>query len=162
VSRLYLVRHGHAAASWDDDLDPGLDDVGRSQAQRLAEALPGALPIVVSPLRRARETALPLERHFGVSARVDGRVGEIATPDGIGLAGRGTWLRDLMGRRWSDLGNELQLWRQAVLDALAELAGDTVVVTHYIAINVAVGASTGDDRVVHLQPANASVTVIDS
>jgi broad specificity phosphatase PhoE len=92
---------------------------------------------------------------------VDARVGEIATPDGIGLAERGTWLRDLMGRRWPDLGPGLRLWRQRVLDALAELSADTIVVTHYIAINVAVGASLGDDRVVNTRPANASVTVID-
>jgi len=161
VSRLYLVRHGQAAGSWDGDLDPGLDDIGRAQADGLIERLPGALPMVVSPMRRARETALPLERRSGTSARVDARVGEIATPDGIGLADRGTWLRDLMGRRWPDLGPELQLWRQGVLDALAELSSDTIVVTHYIAINVALGASHGDDRVVNAQPANASVTAID-
>jgi broad specificity phosphatase PhoE len=160
VSRLYLVRHGQAAASWDRDADPGLDDVGRSQAEALIELVPGDVPIVVSPMRRARETALPLEGHFGASARVDDRVGEIATPDGIGLADRGTWLRDLMACRWPDLAPELQLWRQGVLDALAELSADTIVVTHYIAINVAVGASRGDDRVVHTRPANASVTVI--
>jgi broad specificity phosphatase PhoE len=162
VTRLYLVRHGQAAASWDGDLDPGLDDLGRSQAEALIELVPGDLPIVVSPMRRARETALPLERHFGVSARVDARVGEIATPDGIGLAERGTWLRDLMGRRWPDLAPDLRLWRQGVLDALAELSAETVVVTHFIAINVAVGASRGDDRVVHTRPANASVAVIDA
>ena len=161
MSRLYLVRHAQAAGSWDGDLDPGLDDIGRAQAEGLIELLPGGLPMVVSPLRRARETALPLERRFGTSARVDARVGEIATPDGIGLAERGTWLRDLMDRRWPDLGRELRLWRQGVLDALADLSDDTIVVTHYIAINVAVGASGGDERVVNTRPANASVTVID-
>jgi broad specificity phosphatase PhoE len=158
---MYLVRHAQAAGSWDGDLDPGLDDVGRSQAEGLIERLPGSLPMVVSPMRRARETALPLERRSGTSALVDVRVGEIATPDGIGLAERGTWLRDLMDRRWPDLGTELRLWRGGVLDALAELSADTIVVTHYIAINVAVGASRGDDRVVNTHPANASVTVID-
>jgi broad specificity phosphatase PhoE len=161
VSRLYLVRHGQAAGSWDGHLDPGLDDIGRAQAAGLIERVPGGLPIMVSPLRRARETALPLERHFAIAAVVDARVGEIATPDGIGLAERGTWLRDLMGRRWPDLGPGLRRWRQLVLDALAELSADTIVVTHYIAINVAVGASLGDDRVVNTRPANASVTVID-
>jgi broad specificity phosphatase PhoE len=161
VSRLYLVRHAQAAGSWDGDLDPGLDDIGRAQAEGLIERLPGNLPMVVSPMRRARETALPLERRLGTFARVDVRVGEIATPDGIGLAERGTWLRDLMDRRWPDLGPELRLWRQGVLDALADLSADTIVVTHYIAINVAVGASRGDDRVVNTRPANASVTVID-
>jgi hypothetical protein len=70
-------------------------------------------------------------------------------------------LRDLMGSRWPDLAAELQLWRQGVLDALAELSADTIVVTHYIAINVAVGASRGDDRVVHTRPANASLTVVE-
>ena len=159
--RLYLVRHAQAAGSWDGDLDPGLNDVGRAQAEGLIERLPGSLPVLVSPLRRARETALPLERRFGTTARVESRVGEIATPDGIGLAERGTWLRDLMDRRWPDLGPELRLWRQGVLDALADLSADTIVVTHYIAINVAVGASRGDDRVVNTRPANASVTVID-
>jgi broad specificity phosphatase PhoE len=161
VSRLYLVRHAQAAGSWDGDLDPGLDDIGRAQAEGLIERLPGNLPMVVSPMRRARETALPLERRFGTSARVDARVGEIATPDGIGLAERGTWLRDLMDRRWPDLGPELRLWRQGVLEALAELQADTIVVTHYIAVNVAIGASRGDDRVVNTRPANTSVTVID-
>jgi broad specificity phosphatase PhoE len=161
VSRLYLVRHAQAAGSWDGDLDPGLDDLGRAQAEGLIERLPGRLPMVVSPMRRARETALPLERRSGTSARVDARVGEIATPDGIGLAERGTWLRDLMDRRWPDLGPELRAWRQGVLDALAELSADTIVVTHYIAINVAVGASRGDDRVVNTRPANTSVTQID-
>jgi broad specificity phosphatase PhoE len=161
VSRLYLVRHGQAAGSWDGDLDPGLSDAGRSQAEALTETLPGPLPLVVSPLRRTRETALPLERHFGISARVEPRVGEIATPDGIGLADRGSWLRELMGLRWPELSNGLQAWRQGVLDALSELRRDTVVVTHYIAINVALGAVTGDDRVVHTAPENASVTVID-
>jgi broad specificity phosphatase PhoE len=161
VGRLYLVRHGQAAASWDSDLDPGLDEVGRSQAEALIERVPTDGPIVVSPMRRARETALPLERHSGASARVDARVGEITAPDGLGLADRGTWLRDLMGCRWPELAPELRLWRRGVLDALTELSADTIVVTHYIAINVAVGASRGDDRVVHTRPANASVTVID-
>ena len=161
MSRLYLVRHAQAAGSWDGDLDPGLDDIGWAQAEGLIERLPGSLPVLVSPLRRARETALPLERRFGTTARVESRVGEIATPDGIGLAERGTWLRDLMDRRWPDLGPELRLWRQGVLDALAELSAETIVVTHYIAINVAVGASCGDDRVVNTSPANTSVTVID-
>jgi hypothetical protein len=32
VTRLHLVRHGRAAAGWDTDPDPGLDDIGRRQA----------------------------------------------------------------------------------------------------------------------------------
>jgi broad specificity phosphatase PhoE len=35
-----------------------------------------------------------------------------------------------------------------------------VVVTHYVAINVAVGAATADDRFVCFHPDNGSVTVL--
>jgi broad specificity phosphatase PhoE len=35
------------------------------------------------------------------------------------------------------------------------------VFTHFVAINVLVGAATGDDRVWSCSPAHASVTVID-
>ena len=54
VSRLILVRHGRAAGGWDDDLDPGLDDLGRAQAEAMADLVAplGPLPILVSPLRR--------------------------------------------------------------------------------------------------------------
>ena len=57
MTRIRLVRHGRATGGWDDDPDPGLDDVGRQQAERLA-ALLGPLGdadpplLVTSPLRR--------------------------------------------------------------------------------------------------------------
>ncbi len=59
MSRLILVRHGRAAGGWDDDLDPGLDELGRAQAEAMADLVAprGPLPILVSPMRRCRETA---------------------------------------------------------------------------------------------------------
>lgn len=163
MSRLLLVRHGRAAAGWDGNLDPGLDALGRDQAETMAAALVGLgpWPMVVSPRRRTRETAAALERAWAVESRVEPRVGEIATPDGVGLADRGTWLRALMGRRWPELGRELQIWRQQVLDALWALDSDTVVVTHFVAINVAVGWATHDDRVVTISPDYCSVTALE-
>ena len=41
---------------------------------------------------------------------------------------------------------------------MATLEPDAVVATHFVAINVAVGAATGDDRVWCCSPAHASVT----
>ncbi len=164
MSGLLLVRHGRAAAGWQDDSDPGLDEVGRHEAERVADALSGYGPmgIVVSPLRRTRETAAPLERRWATSARVEPRVGEIATPDGMALAERGTWLRDLAGRRWPELDPDLQAWRRGVIEALLAIEGDAVVVTHFVAINAAVGWATGDDRVLTLEPANCSVTALQA
>src|SRR5439155_21590840 len=82
VSRIYLVRHGKAAAGWGAHLDPGLDDAGRAQAEEMAKALApsGPLPLVASPLRRTRETAAALERRWAVAARIEPRVGEIPSP----------------------------------------------------------------------------------
>ena len=56
MATLYLVRHGQAAASWGEDPDPGLNALGHGQAARMAAAL-GPMPIMISPLRRTRETA---------------------------------------------------------------------------------------------------------
>jgi hypothetical protein len=37
-----------------------------------------------------------------------------------------------------------------------------VIFSHYVAINVLMGAATGDDRVVAFSPENCSVTVFDT
>jgi broad specificity phosphatase PhoE len=164
VSRLILVRHGEAAAGWGDDHDPGLSPRGRDQAAAAAAALAplGPLPIVTSPLRRTRETAGALEAVWDSTAEVIAAVGEIASPSDD-LSARRAWLSSIMGSTWSDLGHDLLGWRAGVLAALGRLAAtvlDTVVVTHFVAINVAVGAATGDDRVMCFAPANCSRTVL--
>lgn len=62
MAKIYLVRHGQAASGWGLEEDPGLDDLGRSQARDAAQKLAplGPLPILSSPKARARETASPL------------------------------------------------------------------------------------------------------
>lgn len=161
MPRLYLVRHGEAAAGWGEDADPGLSDRGRSQAEAVAQQLGplGPLPIIVSPLRRCRETAAPLEALWDVEARVVPAVGEIESPSP--LEDRATWLRGVMSGSWSDVGDH-EPWRRGVVDALLALDEDTVVVSHFIAINVAVGAASGRDEVVCFTPGNCSLTVLSS
>ena len=163
MTRLYLVRHGQAAARWDQDHDPGLDDIGRRQALTLADALEpqGPLPVVVSPLRRTRETAAALEERWRVTASVEPDVGEILSPSDD-LALRTEWLREVLHRRWSELAPDLRAWRDAVVAALLAQAEDAVVVTHFVAINAAVGEATGDDRVVCFRPDNCSCTVLEA
>lgn len=158
-----LVRHGEAAAGWGDDLDPGLSPAGRAQAEEMARALAptGPLEIVASPLARTRQTAEPLAARWEVEPRIDRRVGEIVAPAGVeGLEGRAEWLRAAMAARWPHLGPEHQAWREQVLECLRAMVSDAVVVTHFIAINVAVGEATGDDRVVCFAPDHCSRTVV--
>jgi broad specificity phosphatase PhoE len=154
--RLYLVRHGEAAAGWGDDVDPRLSDTGRAQAEAMAAALAerGPLPVVVSPLRRTRETAAALERAWGTTARVDPAVGEIPSPTDD-LAGRMSWLGSILPMPMQAWPADLQSWRRSIVDALLALEEDTVVVTHFVAIR-----SVVDDDA--FQPDYCSITTVDS
>jgi len=161
--RLYLVRHGRAAAGWDSDPDPGLDDLGREQAEAAAERLAGLgpLPVITSPLRRCRQTADALARRWDVEPVVEPAVAEIPSPEGVAMADRVMWLRRAMTGTWADLGPRYTSFRDRVVARLAACAGDTVVFSHFVAINAAVGAALGDDRLVIHSLDNASVTVLE-
>lgn len=170
MPKLYMIRHGEAAAGWDADTDPGLSDKGRAQSQAVAreiEARVGRkLPLISSPLRRCRETGDPLAASWGATARIDPRVGEIPSPI-EDLKARGEWLRVFMSGTWTDgiktQGHlDLTAWRDGVAQALIELSEDTVVFSHFVAINAATSAATNDDRVLSFRPDNCSVTVFET
>lgn len=163
MATLYLVRHGKATAGWDEDYDPGLDVLGLSQAGTVARTLKplGPLRIVSSPLARARQTAIPLAEAWSCSVEMEKRVGEIPPPSKA-LEDRGGWLGNLMTRKWPDLSRDLRVWREGVIEALLSLDRDSVVFSHFIAINTAVGEATGDERVVSFMPDNGSITTISA
>src|SRR5215471_13638869 len=134
MPRIYLVRHGHASTTWEPgDWDPGLSQLGHAQAEARAEQLaglkPGTLPLLSSPLRRARETAAALERKWKTVATVESRVSEIPAT-GVPPAQRRDWLRTIMQRRWGELGQPLASWRNDVLQALLGTTEDTIVFSH--------------------------------
>lgn len=163
MARLYLIRHGKAGTTWDDrDPDPGLNEVGRAQAEARASALAaiGPLPLVTSPLRRTRETAAAIEQRWNVSAQIEPRIGEIVAP-AYAAERRIEWLKDVLQRHWSELDESVERWRHEVLQAFLEITQDAVLVSHFVAINVAVGYALGDDRVTCFRPDNCSCTVLD-
>ncbi len=159
---LYLIRHGQASAGFDQDHDPGLDSVGRAQAEAIGGELEslGPLPLVSSPLRRTRETAAAFEKRWNVRATIERAVAEIPslTED---LQARTDWLRQAMQGRWADLPPTYQQWRGQVVDTLLAMKKTTIVTTHFIAINAAVGFATQDDRLVCFEPDNCSCTRIE-
>lgn len=142
MSRLVLVRHGEAAARWDEDADSGLSERGRQQALALAYGLGKSAPmaIVTSPLRRARETAAPLAAQWKVEAVVDAGVGEVPSPTDD-LAGRTAWLASVLSLSFEEWPADLQAWRKSVVASLCRLPGDAVVFTHYVLITVAAGVA---------------------
>lgn len=156
---LYMIRHGQASAGFDQAYDPGLDEVGLAQAEAIANELEslGPLPIVTSPLQRTRQTAVAFEKRWKVQARIEPAVAEIPSPT-KDLQARADWLRQAMRGRWSDLAPQYQEWRNQVVSALLALKTTTVVTSHFIAINAAVGAATQDGRVICFEPDNCSCT----
>lgn len=164
MAKIYMVRHGRAEAGFGESIDPGLDALGHSQAEELAKkfASLGPLPITSSPLKRARETAAPLAKLWNVEPVIEKAVAEIPSPRGMTLEERVTWLRKLMGGSWRDVPRDLAEWREDCVASVTEISCDTVIFSHYVAINVIVGAATGDHRVVVFSPENCSVTVFET
>jgi broad specificity phosphatase PhoE len=161
--RLYLVRHGRAAAGW-EQRDPGLDEVGRGQALEMAVAVTGEIadprPVFSSPQRRCRETAAALAAAWGVDVQVEPRVAEMPSPAGVSIEDRVAWIRNAADRTWSELGPRYVAYRQDVVDCLLALPVSAVVVSHFFAINAVIGAATGDERTKVRSLDNCSVTVV--
>ena len=69
MTELLMLRHALPVSGHND---PGLSDVGRAQAERVAQWLKGSRidGLLTSPLRRARETAAPIEAALGLTADV--------------------------------------------------------------------------------------------
>jgi broad specificity phosphatase PhoE len=170
MPRLYLVRHAKPAASWGEDPDPGLDATGIAQARATAEELAGSLsrlPLYTSPMRRCRETAEPLAQLWFCDAEPKPAVAEIPSPS-LNLAARHDWLIAAMRGTWQQLhasappgSIDYLVWRKQVIDALLAIDRDCVICTHFIALNVAVGAAQRRDEVVCFRPDYASITVLD-
>ena len=163
MARIYLVRHGKAAGSFGEAADPGLDDQGHAQAAAMAARLApqGPLALITSPLQRARDTAAPLARAWNATAAIEPRVAEIPSPT-RDLAARADWLRGIMDSSWDALDDTLTTWRRGILDVLGSFETDAVVVSHFMVINVAVGAATGDAHLVVFRPDNCSQTIIET
>jgi broad specificity phosphatase PhoE len=171
MPRIYLVRHAKPAAAWGDDPDPGLDALGITQAEAVARQLARAAthaPVYSSPMRRCRETALPLCQLWNRDATVLPSVAEIPSP-ALDTEARRAWLTAAMQGTWQQLQERAPAgsidyldWRRSVVDALRALPHDCVVFTHFIAINVAAAVAQRREEVVCFRPDHASVTVIDA
>jgi broad specificity phosphatase PhoE len=168
MTRLFLIRHGEPAAAWGGaDADPGLSQRGRTQADAVARALGGfgELAVVSSPMRRCRETAQPYAAQRETAPLIDPRVGEVATPAGV--RDRPAWLRENFPWRggaaqlWETRDRALRAWRESVLSYAREIERDCAVFTHFIAINVIVGAALAREETIVRRPDYASITELE-
>jgi broad specificity phosphatase PhoE len=161
---LILLRHGQTDANAARLLlgraDPPLNEVGRRQAQALAEVegVAGARRVVTSPLLRTAQTAAQL----GPPVVIDDRWVEIdyGRYDGTPLVDvpAGLWRRWRADPAWAPEGGESLASvgtrvRAACDELMEEAAGaDVVVVSHVSPIKAAVAwaLGTGDEAVWHM------------
>ena len=150
---LIVVRHGRTAANAAGELlgrrDPGLDDLGRRQAEAIGAAVESPSRVVTSPLRRCRETAAA----WGLPVAVDERLIEIdyGKLEGAKLADvpASTWAAWQADPAWRPpAGETLEELTARVSEALADLAdeaesSDVVVVSHVSPIKAAVSWALG-------------------
>jgi len=162
MTRLYLVRHGRASAGFGEALDPGLDEVGLSQAHEAAQKLAelDLMPIISSPMKRCQETAAPLAAQWNQTPIINEGVSEIPSPS-QDMDERSAWLRNFLPGTWSEGEDWVHEWKARVVETLMSIDQDSVIFSHFIAINAVVGHALNDDRVVCFRPDNASVTVLE-
>jgi broad specificity phosphatase PhoE len=171
MPRIYLIRHGKPASTWGDhggDPDPGLDALGRDQAEAAAAvltALPAALrpkAVASSPLRRCLETAEPLALRLGAPLTREPLAAEIPTPSNLSPAERGLWLRTAFQGAWSEIPGDIdyEAWRRAVAGAVAAYE-DAAIFTHFVAINAVVSIALETPMMIAFRPDHASITILD-
>jgi broad specificity phosphatase PhoE len=164
--RILLIRHAEPEAAWGgDEADPGLSARGREQAEIAARTLVKMTPMAImsSPMRRCQETAAPFVTQAGLKLVLEPGVSEVVSPADI--TDRRTWLLENFPwttpraqRSWTSVDPSLRAWRDTVTGAIAALREDTAVFSHFIAINVIVGAALQRDETIVCRPGHASIT----
>lgn len=164
TTRLLLVRHGETV--WNADAvyrgrsEIPLSETGRSQAELLGRKLAeqGVTALHTSPLMRACETAEAIERHVGVTARVEPDLTDLDCGEWEGLSDREVKERypDLR-RTWLSTPHLVRLPGGETLDevsarvgrVLAEVLsrpGVVVLVSHRVVHKVAICTLLGLDN----------------
>ena len=160
--KIYLVRHGEAAATWQESDDPGLSALGHQQAAATARQLAGQVDanvrLVSSPLRRTRETALPLATALGAKVTIIEAFREIPTP--VPRVERQAWLHSIARQSWREQHAMVRDWHRLLLQQLRQIRHPTVIFTHFMVLNAIVGTLSASDKVMCYLPDNASVTIL--
>jgi len=190
AAELFLIRHGDAIPGAEEIIPSGiyddlpLSDIGREQAQALAERLARVsfAALYSSPLRRCQETAAPLAAQLGLTVSIvpdlrEVRIGEvIPLPNDGDLEALSRALRERQNQivrvagatgSWDDIpGSESsKALRQRVVEALDAIAakhiGERVVAfAHGGVINAYVAETLGLERDFFFPAANTSITVV--
>lgn len=172
---LLLIRHGEPVRIESDEgiADPPLTERGADQALRLAKWLGEERidHIAVSPLRRARQTAVPLADQFGLTPEVVDGLAEFDAEASSYIpmeelrAARDPRFHAMVEGRWEELGSmvEPEVFRAgavATIDGIATAhpGRRVAVVCHGAVINVYLADVIGADRLLWFEPGYTSIS----
>ena len=155
-----MVRHGQAAAAWHESPDPGLSTIGQQQALQAAQQLGhlSNISIISSPLLRCQQTAQPFAEATNTPISIHAEVSEIPTPSNINFEERGPWLQQAMAGTWQELGQQFVDYKNDIGNFVNNLKRDTVIFSHFIAINAVIGFVTNKDQLMLARLDNCSIT----
>ncbi len=169
---LLLIRHARPLRLEVDDgpADPALDELGRRQADALAEWLTEPLSaIYTSPLQRAIETAAPLAHRTGLSPVVVDEVAEwdrdasaYIPIEELKATGH-PWWDAMADNRLDELGIDVRGFTGRVVSALTDIAARhrserVAVVCHGGVINVFAATVLAVPDLLFFEPAYASIS----
>tara|TARA_Y100000022_G_scaffold15216_1_gene11876 strand:- start:92 stop:646 length:555 start_codon:yes stop_codon:yes gene_type:complete len=163
--KIFLIRHGEAAQSWDQSADPGLSELGKEQALECFDTLDAKenlnqFNLVSSPLKRAQETSLHFKKNLNKHLYLNEAFREIPSP-GISLLKRKDWLQEVFKKNINELEKPQQIWQSKILSTLKGLTDPTIVFSHFMVINIVVSTLRNDPRVVSFYPDNCSITELE-
>ena len=159
MTDIWLVRHGEAAASFDQDTDPPLSDLGREQAahsaERLSRCVPDDAQLLTSPKLRALQTGEPFAVLRKSPLDVDRRFIELPSPGDLNE--RKDWIQRVLRGRWSELPGSVHDWQRDIVATIQALQAPTVIFSHFLVINTVAAHMSREDDVLQCLPANGSV-----
>ena len=159
MTDIWLVRHGEAAASFEQDTDPPLSGLGHEQAASSAEYLSRCVPdnaqLLSSPKLRAMQTGEPFATLREGALDIDSRFIELPSPGE--LDERKDWIQRVLKGRWSELPQSVRDWQDNIVSAIQVLQAPTVIFTHFLVINTVAAHMSDEDAVLQCLPANGSV-----
>ena len=159
MTDIWLVRHGEAAAAFDQNTDPPLSDLGREQAAVSAHSLSRCVPddaqLLSSPKLRAIQTGEPFAGLRERVLNIDRRFIELPSPGK--LSERKEWIQRVLKGQWSELPESVHNWQRDIVEAIHGLQSPTVIFSHFLVINTVAAHMSGRDDVIQCVPANGSV-----
>lgn len=153
MHKIYLVRHGKSAQGFHEVEDSDLSALGHSQASAFADEFAhkhDPMPIIASPMRRARQTADALAKRWSCRVGIEQLVGEVPVPatlSGPAIAQRRPWLTELLTAHYPHPDPAIEAWRAGIATFLNTQTQSLIVFTHYLTINAAVGLNTGNSAI---------------